>query len=138
MNFRIGFFYFRWHFYFCGVLIGIDLQLYVTEADMEILTVGNLLIPENRICVIHFICRVWKVSLCKSSPPELTTQCCAWLISHVPLFAAPWTVACQAPLSMGILQARILEWVAMPISRGSSLPWDQTQFSCIAGGFFTI
>ena len=24
----------------------------------------------------------------------------------------PWTVACQAPLSMGILQARILEWVA--------------------------
>ena len=29
-------------------------------------------------------------------------------------------VACQAPLSMGILQARILEWVAMPFSRGSS------------------
>jgi len=29
----------------------------------------------------------------------------------------PWTVACQAPLSMGILQARILEWVAMPSSR---------------------
>ena len=32
----------------------------------------------------------------------------------------PWTVACQAPRSMGILQARILEWVAMPSSRGSS------------------
>ena len=30
----------------------------------------------------------------------------------------PWTIACQAPLSMGILQARILEWVAMPSSRG--------------------
>ena len=30
----------------------------------------------------------------------------------------PWTAACQAPLSMGILQARILEWVAMPSSRG--------------------
>ena len=28
-----------------------------------------------------------------------------------------WTVACQAPLSMGILQARILEWVAMPSSK---------------------
>ena len=26
----------------------------------------------------------------------------------------PWTISCQAPLSMGILQARILEWVAMP------------------------
>ena len=29
-------------------------------------------------------------------------------------FATPWTAACQAPLSMGILQARILEWDAMP------------------------
>ena len=39
-----------------------------------------------------------------------------------------------------ILQARILEWVAMPCSRGSSLPRDQTQVfcsSCIGGGFFT-
>ena len=38
----------------------------------------------------------------------------------------------------GILQARILEWVAMPLSRGSSHPRDQTHVSCIAGGFFTI
>ena len=37
----------------------------------------------------------------------------------------------------GILQARILEWVAFPFSRGSSQPRDQTQISCIAGGFFT-
>ena len=39
---------------------------------------------------------------------------------------------------MGILQARILEWVAMLSSRGSSRPRDRTQVSCIAGGFFTI
>ena len=38
----------------------------------------------------------------------------------------------------GILQARILEWVAFPFSKGSSQPRDQTQVSCIAGGFFTI
>ena len=50
----------------------------------------------------------------------------------------PWTRACQAPLSMGILQARILEWVAVPFSRGSSQPRDQTQVSHIAGRFFTI
>ena len=37
----------------------------------------------------------------------------------------------------GILQARILEWVAVPFSRGSSQPRDQTQASHIAGGFFT-
>ena len=39
---------------------------------------------------------------------------------------------------MGILQARILEWVAIPFSRGSSWPRDWTCASCIAGGFFTI
>ena len=36
-----------------------------------------------------------------------------------------------------ILEARILEWVAFPFSRGSSQPRDRTQVSHIAGGFFT-
>jgi len=49
-----------------------------------------------------------------------------------------WTVAHQAPLSMEILQARILEWVAMPSSGGSSQPRDWTQVFHIAGGLFTI
>ena len=34
-------------------------------------------------------------------------------LSCVKLFETPWTVAHQAPLSVGILQARILEWVAL-------------------------
>ena len=38
----------------------------------------------------------------------------------------------------GISQARILEWVAISFSRGSSWPRDQIQVSCIAGRFFTI
>jgi len=46
------------------------------------------------------------------------------LLSCVPLFAAPWTVA------HGISQARILEWVAISFSRGSSWPRDQTHISC--------
>ena len=37
----------------------------------------------------------------------------------------------------GILQTRILEWVAFPFSRGSSQPRNQTGVSCIAGRFFT-
>ena len=47
---------------------------------------------------------------------------------------------CSPPGSSvhGIFQARILEWVAMPSSRGSFQPRDQTQISCIAAGFFTI
>ena len=38
----------------------------------------------------------------------------------------------------GILQARILEWNAIPFSRGSSLLRDRTQLSCTVGRFFTI
>ena len=36
----------------------------------------------------------------------------------------------------GILQARILQWVDPPFSRGSSQPRNQTRVSCIAGQFF--
>ena len=38
----------------------------------------------------------------------------------------------------GILQVRVLEWVAIPFIRGSSWPRDRTWVSCIAGKFFTI
>ena len=60
--------------------------------------------------------------------------------SCVLVYAILWTEASQAPLSMGILQARILEWVAMLSSRGSSQPGDQAHISCascIPGGFLT-
>ena len=40
----------------------------------------------------------------------------AYLLGHVHLFAIPWTVARQAHLFTGILQARILEWVAISFS----------------------
>ena len=42
------------------------------------------------------------------------------LLSHVQLFVTLWTVAHEATLSIGILQARILERVAISFSRGSS------------------
>ena len=38
----------------------------------------------------------------------------------------------------GILQARILQWIAMPSSRGSSQPRNQTRVSCAAGRFFIV
>ena len=46
---------------------------------------------------------------------------------------------CSPPVSsvQGILQARTLEWITIPFSRGSSWPRDQTQVSCIAGKLFT-
>ena len=47
---------------------------------------------------------------------------------------------CSPPGSsvLGILQARMLERVAIPLSKGSSLPKDWTQVSCIAGRLFTV
>jgi len=47
---------------------------------------------------------------------------------------------CSQPGSSvhGISQARTLEWVALPFSRGSSQPKDQTQVSHIPGRFFTF
>ena len=47
---------------------------------------------------------------------------------------------CSPPGSSvhGILQARMLEWVAIPLPRRSSPPRDRTQVSCNAGGFFTV
>ena len=59
------------------------------------------------------------------------------VLGCVQLFETLWTVACQVPLSMGIIQTRILEWVAMPSSRGSSQSRDQIHISCIAGRLFT-
>ena len=70
--------------------------------------------------------------------PRRMLICCAVLSCHVWFFVTSWTVAHQVPLSMGILQARILERVAMPSSRGSFQLRDRTQASCIAGGFFSI
>ena len=87
---------------------------------------------------------------------------CMYMLSHVQLFVTPWTIAHQAPLSMefyrqdhwwkslscawlcnptdyaahGILQARILEWLAFLFSRGSFWSRNLTRISCIAGGFF--
>ena len=81
--------------------------------------------------------------------------CCPW--KFCPSHKFPWhhlesaSVSCSVCLTLydttdcsppgssvrGILHARILEWVAISFSRRTSWPRDQTQISCIAGGFFT-
>ena len=54
------------------------------------------------------------------------------MLSHVWLFAIPWTVACQSLSVHQIFQTRILEWVAISFSRGSSQTRDQTQAPCVS------
>ena len=79
-----------------------------------------------RILALHllFKSRVWKN---KNHVKPQTIQEKRWnngwrsevrSFSCVPLFATPWTVAYQAPLSMRFSQARILEWATIPFSRG--------------------
>ena len=53
---------------------------------------------------------------------KLTPCACLCMLSrfsHVQLFVTPWTLACQALLSMGIPQAKLLGWTAIPSFRGS-------------------
>ena len=60
--------------------------------------------------------------------------------SHVQLFATPWTVVCQTPSVHGILQARILEWVAMLFSGDLPDPGIEPAsliYPALADRFFT-
>ena len=53
-------------------------------------------------------------------------------------FSFLWTIAGQAPLSMGFPRQELLKWVARPSSRGPSRPRDRTQVSCFVDGFFYL
>ena len=77
----------------------------------------------------------------ENDPGTLTTRLQVWKWKCSCLVVSDFCdpVDCSPPGSsvLGILQARILEWVSIPFSRGSSWPRDQTRISCIAGRFFT-
>ena len=59
-------------------------------------------------------------------------MCLVCSVAQLCLFAAPWTVACQAPLPMEFFRQEILEWVAIFYSRRSAQPRDQTLISWIS------
>ena len=70
---------------------------------------------------IHFCSRCRRGSQEQEKVPALgmnilrrVRACVLSHFNHVPLYMTPWTVACQAPLSMGILQERMMERVACP------------------------
>ena len=70
--------------------------------------------PLHSLITAHFFHHASSQSVCQS-------------LSHAHLFAAPYTAAHQAPLYVGIFQARILEWFAVSFSRGSSQSRDGTR-----------
>ena len=76
------------------------------------------------------------------SPPHPFSKIpCSAMLSHSVMFNSLWPHGLQPTrllCPLGNLQARILEWVARPSSRGSSPPRDGTQASCSAGRFFNV
>ena len=61
-----------------------------------------------------------------------------WVAQLCPAFGSPWTVAHQAPLSVGFSKQEHWSASAIPFSRGSSQSRDRTWVFQIAGGFFTF
>ena len=59
-------------------------------------------------------------------------------LSRIKLYVTPMYSSPPGSSVHVILLARILEWVAIPFSRGSSWPRDETQASCIEGRFFNV
>ena len=82
---------------------------------------------------------LYTVVLVSALQQSESTICCVLCLVAQPCLTLCNPMDCSLPGSSahGILQARILEWVAMPSSRGSSQPRDQTQVSHTAGRFFT-
>ena len=127
---------------------------------------GKVIEIKGEIKVATFLSQLWKTSqkksemkqnkimsqpngsnwylqnvLFNSSKVHTEVHMCACVLScftGVQLFVTPWSLPDSSVHR--ILQARMLEWVAMPISKGSSWPRDRTHvsyISCAAGGFFT-
>ena len=75
------------------------------------------------------------------SLPFYIQPCCAKLLQSCPTLCDPMDYSLPGSSVHGILQARILEWVAVPSSRGSSGPRDRTHVSsssCMVGRFFML
>ena len=68
-------------------------------------------------CIIKMVRCICFLSLVYASCPNICA-CTLSRFSCVQVFVILWTLDCQDPLAMKILQARILEWFAMPSSRG--------------------
>ena len=90
--------------------------------------------------VRHLLLQITENCLIAQNIPLCFTYLCAKSLQLCPILGDP--MDCSPPGSSvhGILQTRILEWVAMPFSRGSSRPSGQTHVSCVscmADSFFT-
>ena len=88
---------------------------------------------KNTVLLTHF--GLWLPEL------QIISYCCFKPLNwnwNFQLFVTPWTSGLPGSSLHGILQARVLEWVAISFSRGSSQPRDRTQVFCIPGRRFNL
>ena len=71
-----------------------------------------------------------------SQSSALCITVCVLVAQSCPTVCNPMDCSTPSFSAHGLLRARILEWVAIPFSRGSSLPRDRIWVSSIAGRFF--
>ena len=121
------------------------LKLYMVTGNFknEISTYIKFVVKKSRVIFKSFsgmkVYPIWtklfkgneRENMRSRSVKVLVTQSC-------PTLCNPMDCSPPGSSDHGIFQARILEWVAMPTSRGSCRPRDQTWVSCTAGRFFTI
>ena len=91
---------------------------------------------ENTVCA-HVSLSVSEAVVTRVSQ-MLWISCCCLVVQSCLTLCDPVDYSPPGSSVHGILQARILEWAAIPFSRGSSQTRDQTWVFCIAGGLFTI
>ena len=116
----------------------INLLMFITVCDSFLLvlchiqagTSSRLSVAMNLVSKMRIITKL----------QVLSQLCCAQSLQLCPILCNPSDYSPTVSSVHAILQARILEWVATPSSKGSSQPRVQTSiscFSCIAGRFFT-
>ena len=103
------------------------------QAHLISIMVNNIVLQliqaQNTTCFFSFFFFLSNLSV-------VEVKC--YSLSRVLTFCNPTDYSLPGSSIHGILQARILEWVAIPLSRGSSWPRDRTWVSSIAGKFFCL
>ena len=89
-------------------------------------------LPSRSSLVIYFMHSINLLTPLRDQVPSYMSMCPQSLQSW-PTLCNPMDYILPDSSVHGILQARILEWVAVPSTRGSSPPRDQTHVSCIGG-----
>ena len=81
---------------------------------------------------------IWRDVILLLSSPRSFFSMCVLVTQSCPTLHNSTDCSPSGSSVHRIFQARMLEWVSIPFSRGSSQPRDRIQVSCIAGGFFTV